>query len=67
MNIYTNNHPGTLYLIYHLSLAHIHHATDAVSALHLLKRAVDLGQRLAMRDELVHLEISLQVVVHQAG
>jgi len=45
-----------------LLLQHIHHCPDAVARLHDLKSRVDLGQLLAVRDELVDLESALEVV-----
>ena len=45
--------------------SHIHHTPDAIPRLHILKRSVDLIQRLPMRDELVHLELARHVIVHQ--
>lgn len=49
------------------SLFHIHHAANAVASLHLLKGSVDGRQRLTVGDELVHLELAVQVVVHETG
>ena len=47
------------------SLFHIHDTTHTVALLHLLKGSVDGRQRLAVSDELVHLELAIEVVVHQ--
>jgi hypothetical protein len=44
---------------------HIHNAADAVSLLHIVKGLVDLRQRLAVSDELVHLELAVHVVGNQ--
>lgn len=48
-------------------LFHIHNAAHTVSLLHLLKGSVDGRQRLPVGDELVHLELAVEVVVHQTG
>lgn len=48
-------------------LFHIHNAAHTVALLHLLKGSVDGGQRLPVGDELVHLELAVEVVVHQTG
>jgi hypothetical protein len=47
-------------------LPHVDHATNAVARLHIRKGLVDLVNRLPMRDELVHLQVSLHVVRYQA-
>lgn len=47
-------------------LPHVNDAPDAVAGLHVAERLVDLGQRLAMRDELVDLQGATHVVVNQA-
>lgn len=42
-------------------------SADAVSLLHDVEGLVDLGQSLAVRNELVDLEAALEVVLDQAG
>merc|ERR1712000_41103 len=51
--------------VYILQGAHIHHGTDAVAVLHRLERIVHATERLAVGDELVHLERALLVVGDQ--
>lgn len=46
-------------------LAHVDDTADAVAGLHVVEGAVDLVERLAVRDELVHLELARHVVVHE--
>jgi hypothetical protein len=53
--------------IYRLQLAHVDDGTDAVARLHGLESVVHLTQRLAVGDELVHLERTLEVVAHQVA
>ncbi len=48
-----------------LHFSHIHHTSDAIPRLHILKRSIDLIQRLPVRDELIHLQLAGHVVVHQ--
>lgn len=48
-------------------LFQIHNATHTVALLHLLKGSVDGRQRLPVGDELVHLELAVEVVIHQTG
>lgn len=48
-------------------LFHVDNATNTVTLLHLVEGAVDSTQRLAVSNELVHLELAVQVVVHQTG
>jgi hypothetical protein len=50
-----------------LSVLHVHDTSDAISLLHILKRIIDVFKGLAVRDELVHLELALHVVVNQVG
>ena len=45
--------------------SHVHNAPDAVPCLHVTEGTVDLSHWLPMRDELVHLEFAIHVVVHQ--
>lgn len=52
------------YLTY---LFHIHDTADTVALLHLLKGSVDVGERLAVGDELVNLQLTVQVIVNQTG
>jgi hypothetical protein len=53
------------YIRLFLVIPHIHNRPDTVPRLHDLKGLIDLCQRLAMRDELVHLELAGQVVLDQ--
>lgn len=48
-----------------LTFPHIHHTSDAVSCLHILKCSIDFRQWLAMSDELVNLQFASHVIVHQ--
>lgn len=48
-----------------LHFPHVHHTSDAISRLHILKRGVDLVQRLPVRDEFVDLELAAHVVVDE--
>jgi hypothetical protein len=48
-----------------LHLLHVDNATNTVTLLHLVKGFVDTVQRLAVSDELVHLELAVQVVIDQ--
>lgn len=50
-----------------LKLPHIYNAPDAIPLLHGIERPVDAAQWLPVRDELVHLQLAGQVVVHQIG
>jgi hypothetical protein len=47
------------------SLAHVNHTPNAITRLHIAESLVDLIQRLAMRDELVNLELAIHVVSHK--
>ena len=49
------------------NLFHVHDAADAVAQLHLVEGSVNGRQGLAVGDELVHLELAVQVVVHETG
>lgn len=51
----------------HPLLAHVDDATDAVAGLHVAECLVDLVEGLAVRDELVDLEVAVHVVGDQAG
>ena len=44
---------------------HVHHTADAVSRLHVRESLVDATQGLPVRDELVHLQLTGQVVVYE--
>ena len=60
--------PENSKVIFHIScfyLFHVDNATNTVTLLHLIEGAVDSTQRLAVGDELVHLELAVQVVVDQ--
>jgi hypothetical protein len=48
-------------------LAHVDDAANAVAGLHVAKGLVDLVEGLAVRDELVDLQVALHVVVNEAG
>jgi hypothetical protein len=48
-------------------LAHVDDAANAVAGLHVAKGLVDLVEGLAVRDELVDLEVTLHVVGDEAG
>jgi hypothetical protein len=48
-----------------LHLLHVDDATDTVTLLHLIEGGVDTVQRLAVSDELVHLELAVEVVVDE--
>jgi hypothetical protein len=48
-------------------LAHVDDAANAVAGLHVAKGLVDLVEGLAVRDELVDLEVALHVVGDEAG
>lgn len=43
----------------------VNHGADAVALLHDLERRVDLSQGLAVRDELIDLELAVEVVLHE--
>ena len=49
------------------NLFHIHDATDTVAQLHLVESSVDGRQGLTVGDEFIHLELAIQVVVHETG
>lgn len=51
--------------LYALRFPHVHHTPDAIPRLHVLKRGVDLVQRLPVRDELVDFQLARHVVVDQ--
>lgn len=61
--------PGLLGIVKTISqnLFHVHDATNAVALLHLFEGCVDGRQRLTVGDELIHLELAVQVVVHETG
>ena len=44
---------------------HIHHTPDTIARLHILKRGIDILQRLPVRDELVDFQLARHVIVHQ--
>jgi hypothetical protein len=46
-------------------LAHVDDAADAVAGLHVAESLVNLVEGLAMRDELVDLEVAVHVVGHK--
>lgn len=48
-----------------LDFPHVHHASDAISRLHVLKCSVDVIQWLPVRDEFIHLQLAGHVIVHQ--
>jgi hypothetical protein len=45
----------------------INNATNTITSLHLLKGSVDIVEDLAMCDEFVNLEVTVQVVIDQTG
>ena len=48
-----------------LRFPHVHHTPNTVARLHILKRSIDLRQRLPVRDELVDLQLARHVIAHQ--
>lgn len=50
-----------------MRLLQVDDATNTITLLHLLESGVDTIQRLAVSDELVHLELAVEVVVDQTG
>ncbi len=46
-------------------LPHVDDAPNAVTLLHGVEGLVDLTERLSMRDELVHLELARQIIIHE--
>lgn len=50
-----------------LQLPHVDDGTDAVAAVHVVEGGVDLAERVAVRDELVDLELAGHVVVDEVG
>ena len=48
-----------------LYLAHVNHASYAITLLHNVKGGIDVVKRLSMRDEFVHLQFTSQVIVDQ--
>ena len=50
-----------------LHFSHIHHTSDAISRLHILKCRVDVVQWLPVRDEFVDLQLAGHVVVDEVG
>lgn len=48
-----------------LLLPHVHHAPDAVAVVHVVEGLVDARQVLAMRDELVDLQLAVLVVLDE--
>lgn len=48
-------------------LPHVDDATDAVTRFHVLEGLIDLGQGLAVSNELVDLELAVEVVLDEAG
>ena len=48
-------------------LPHVHHRPDAVALLHDVESLVDASEILAVRDELVHLQLAVEVVAHESG
>lgn len=57
--------PLSQYRYIFLLLPHVNDATDAVACFHVTESLVDLGKRLAVSDELVHLQRLVHVVLHQ--
>jgi hypothetical protein len=50
-----------------LKLAHVNNAADAVARVHVVESLVDAGERLAVGDELVDLQLAGHVVVDKIG
>lgn len=50
-----------------LCLPHINHTTDAVALLHGVECRINLAQVLAVRDELVDLQLAVHVVGDEVG
>lgn len=48
-------------------LTHVHDATDTITLLHGIEGLVDAIQVLAVRDELVDLELAVEIVVDEIG
>ena len=51
--------------IVYLDLSHVDDSSYAVARLHVLESIVDTSQGLSVRNELVYLQFSIQVVVHE--
>lgn len=65
--LYIQEIPPLLFPLPHLFPLppHINNTSYTIPLLHHLKRLIDLSQLPAMRDELVHLQLAVQVVGHQ--
>lgn len=50
-----------------LKLAHVDDGADAVAGVHVVEGLVDAGERLAVGDKLVNLELAGHVVVDEVG
>jgi len=50
---------------YESIFSHVHYTANAISCLHILEGGIDAGQRLAMSNKLVNLELATHVIVHQ--
>ena len=48
-------------------LPHVNHAPDAVARLHVFKCLVDVGERLPVGNEFIHLQLALHVIIDKAG
>jgi hypothetical protein len=44
---------------------HVDHTSNAVAGVHVVERFVDLVQGLSVRDEFVHLELAIHIVLNQ--
>ena len=60
-----NNHIATTSPYLNLNCSHIDYTSNTVPSLHGFKPAVDLAQRLPVRDELIHLQLAGQVIVDE--
>jgi hypothetical protein len=49
------------------SRPHIHHTSNTITLLHIIKGLIDTLQWLAMGDELIDLEFTFQVIVDESG
>jgi len=52
-------------VLFRLSLSHVHDTTNAITLLHDIKRLVDVLKSLAVRDELIDLQLALQIIINQ--
>lgn len=50
-----------------LLLPHVYDTSDTISCLHVMESLVDIRQRLAVGDKLIHLQLPLQIVIYERG